>query len=185
MAKALNGPSPQDKDQALKLTPVSRETQQRLEAYVALLLQWQATTNLVSPSTLPQLWTRHIADSLQVLATYPFTDQVLNGVKGDYLNVYLDLTATPGTRPATGTATGERVVTVTGDLDANLGEAKVWEWSATAPAVDLKDQAGHAHLEAITHAAFSADGSLLITASNDDTARIWNVKSGALRREEI
>ena len=78
---------------------------------------------------------------------------------------------------------GNRVVTVTGDLDANLGEAKVWEWSAAAPAVDLKDQAGHAHQEAITHAAFSGDGSLLVTASNDDTARIWNVKSGALRRE--
>jgi phospholipid/cholesterol/gamma-HCH transport system substrate-binding protein len=36
--------------------------------------------------------------SLQVLLTYPFTDQVLNGVKGDYLNVYLDLTAAPGTQ---------------------------------------------------------------------------------------
>jgi phospholipid/cholesterol/gamma-HCH transport system substrate-binding protein len=32
-----------------------------------------------------------------VLLTYPFTDEVLNGVKGDYLNVYLDLTAVPGT----------------------------------------------------------------------------------------
>ncbi|GJF34010.1 hypothetical protein KNE206_67100 [Kitasatospora sp. NE20-6] len=39
-----------------------------------------------------------LPDSLQVLLTYPFTDEVLNGVKGDYLNVYLSLTATPGTR---------------------------------------------------------------------------------------
>lgn len=39
-----------------------------------------------------------LPDSLQVLLTYPFTDEVLNGVKGDYLNVYLDLTAAPGTR---------------------------------------------------------------------------------------
>lgn len=38
-----------------------------------------------------------LPDSLQVLLTYPFTDEVLNGVKGDYLNVYLDLTAAPGT----------------------------------------------------------------------------------------
>ncbi|MER8184631.1 MlaD family protein [Kitasatospora sp. NPDC094015] len=35
--------------------------------------------------------------SLQVLLTYPFTDEVLRGVKGDYLNVYLDLAAAPGT----------------------------------------------------------------------------------------
>ena len=39
-----------------------------------------------------------LPDSLQVLLTYPFTDEVLNGVKGDYLNVYLDLTAAPGTQ---------------------------------------------------------------------------------------
>ncbi|WP_153456843.1 MCE family protein [Streptomyces smaragdinus] len=36
--------------------------------------------------------------SLQVLLTYPFTDEVLTGVKGDYLNVYLKLTAAPGTQ---------------------------------------------------------------------------------------
>lgn len=39
-----------------------------------------------------------LPDSLQVLFTYPFTDEVLRGVKGDYLNVYLDVTAMPGTR---------------------------------------------------------------------------------------
>ncbi|BBA96998.1 putative mce5E Mce family protein [Actinacidiphila reveromycinica] len=39
-----------------------------------------------------------LPDSLQVLLTYPFTDEVLNGVKGDYLNVYLDLTAASGTQ---------------------------------------------------------------------------------------
>jgi phospholipid/cholesterol/gamma-HCH transport system substrate-binding protein len=41
---------------------------------------------------------KDLPDSLQVLLTYPFTDEVLHGVKGDYLNVYLDLTAAPGTR---------------------------------------------------------------------------------------
>src|SRR3954465_1815026 len=56
-----------DKAAALALTPVSRETEARLEAYVELLLQWQAKTNLVASSTLPQLWTRHVADSLQLL----------------------------------------------------------------------------------------------------------------------
>ncbi|MFF6882820.1 MCE family protein [Streptomyces sp. NPDC012421] len=35
--------------------------------------------------------------SLQVLLTYPFTDEVLKGVKGDYLNTYLHLAAEPGT----------------------------------------------------------------------------------------
>ncbi|WP_431987028.1 MCE family protein [Streptomyces griseoflavus] len=39
-----------------------------------------------------------LPDSLEVLLTYPFTDEVLRGVKGDYLNVYLDMVAVPGTR---------------------------------------------------------------------------------------
>jgi 16S rRNA (guanine527-N7)-methyltransferase len=60
-----------DKAAALALTPVSRETEQRLDRYVALLLEWQAKTNLVAPSTLPHLWTRHIADSLQLLDVAP------------------------------------------------------------------------------------------------------------------
>jgi 16S rRNA (guanine527-N7)-methyltransferase len=60
-----------DKAAALELTPVSRETESRLEAYVGLLVQWQAKTNLVASSTLPNLWTRHISDSLQLLSLAP------------------------------------------------------------------------------------------------------------------
>jgi 16S rRNA (guanine527-N7)-methyltransferase len=60
-----------DRDRALKLIDVSRETLARLEAFVALLLTWQARINLVAASTLPQLWTRHIADSLQLLPLAP------------------------------------------------------------------------------------------------------------------
>src|ERR1700733_9741787 len=60
-----------DKVEALRLTPVSRETEMRLDRYVDLLRLWQAKTNLVAPSTLPNLWTRHIADSLQLLSLAP------------------------------------------------------------------------------------------------------------------
>jgi 16S rRNA (guanine527-N7)-methyltransferase len=70
MAKSAQN-SPSDKAAALALTPVSREAESRLDAYVDLLLQWQAKTNLVASSTLPNLWTRHISDSLQLLALAP------------------------------------------------------------------------------------------------------------------
>jgi 16S rRNA (guanine527-N7)-methyltransferase len=60
-----------DKAAALALTPVSRETQARLDRYVDLLLDWQTKTNLVAPSTLLNLWTRHISDSLQLLTLAP------------------------------------------------------------------------------------------------------------------
>src|SRR5215203_4026795 len=64
-------PSANDKSEALALTPVSRETEARLNRYVDLLVEWQAKTNLVAPSTLPHLWTRHISDSLQLLTLAP------------------------------------------------------------------------------------------------------------------
>jgi len=60
-----------DKAAALALTPVSRETAMRLDRYVDLLQEWQAKTNLVAPSTIPTLWTRHISDSLQLLTLIP------------------------------------------------------------------------------------------------------------------
>jgi 16S rRNA (guanine527-N7)-methyltransferase len=60
-----------DKARALKLTPVSRETQTRLEKFAELLLLWQQKTNLISPATIPHLWTRHVADSLQLLNLAP------------------------------------------------------------------------------------------------------------------
>ena len=50
---------------------VSRETQDRLEQCVELFKTWNATTNLVAPSTLPELWSRHIADSAQIFHLSP------------------------------------------------------------------------------------------------------------------
>lgn len=64
-------PSPDDRARALALTPVSREIVDRLDSYVELLLRWQKTTQLVGENTIPTLWTRHIADSLQLLDLAP------------------------------------------------------------------------------------------------------------------
>src|SRR5437763_12443360 len=88
-----------DKAAALKLIPVSRDTEARLEAYVDLLLRWQATTNLVAGSTLPQLWTRHIADSLQLLRLAPTANVWVDlGSGGGFPGVVLAcaLAETPG-----------------------------------------------------------------------------------------
>jgi 16S rRNA (guanine527-N7)-methyltransferase len=50
-----------------RLFPVSRETEEKLMLYASLLKKWQKSQNLVSPLTLTHLWSRHIADSLQLL----------------------------------------------------------------------------------------------------------------------
>ena len=46
---------------------VSRESQQGLQLYVEILEHWQKSINLVGPSTLNTIWTRHIVDCLQLL----------------------------------------------------------------------------------------------------------------------
>lgn len=46
---------------------VSRETGERLENYVDLLLTWQQRINLIGPATISSVWERHILDSLQLL----------------------------------------------------------------------------------------------------------------------
>ncbi len=50
---------------------VSRESRARLELYAAELARWQRRINLVGPETLRHVWTRHIADSLQLLDHLP------------------------------------------------------------------------------------------------------------------
>ena len=58
---------------------VSRETMDRLAAYVALVEKWQQRVNLVSASTLPDIWMRHIWDSAQLAPLVPAgTGQILD-----------------------------------------------------------------------------------------------------------
>jgi 16S rRNA (guanine527-N7)-methyltransferase len=62
-----------DRTRALELTHVSRETTERLDRFVATLLAWQQRMNLISRSTEASVWTRHVADSLQLLSLAPET----------------------------------------------------------------------------------------------------------------
>lgn len=45
---------------------VSRETMERLKIYDETLRKWNPKINLVSKSTIPDLWSRHILDSIQI-----------------------------------------------------------------------------------------------------------------------
>jgi 16S rRNA (guanine527-N7)-methyltransferase len=60
-----------DRSAALALFPLPPDIERRLAIYAELLAKWQRTINLVAASTLPQVWMRHFADSLQVQATAP------------------------------------------------------------------------------------------------------------------
>lgn len=52
---------------------VSRETISLLEKFQSLVIEWQPKLNLISPKDLPNLWQRHIIDSIQ-LATHIASD---------------------------------------------------------------------------------------------------------------
>jgi 16S rRNA (guanine527-N7)-methyltransferase len=60
-----------DRDRAPTPFNVSRETMNRLDRFIAVLLQWQEHTNLIADSTIPELWSRHVADSLQLIPLAP------------------------------------------------------------------------------------------------------------------
>jgi 16S rRNA (guanine527-N7)-methyltransferase len=57
---------------------VSRETCERLEAYIALLARWNLRINLVAQRTLVAVWTRHLADSAQLFDLAP--DEALSWI---------------------------------------------------------------------------------------------------------
>ena len=50
---------------------VSRESLMRLEALVSVAAVWQERINLISPSTLPEIWHRHVLDSAQLIPLLP------------------------------------------------------------------------------------------------------------------
>ncbi len=50
---------------------VSRESWTRIVAFVDLALTWQRRINLVSPASVPEIWQRHVIDSLQLLPHLP------------------------------------------------------------------------------------------------------------------
>ncbi|WP_207100815.1 16S rRNA (guanine(527)-N(7))-methyltransferase RsmG [Paracoccus shandongensis] len=59
---------------------VSRETSERLQIYSDLLVRWNSRINLVAPSSLNDLQTRHIKDCLQVA-------DLAKGIQGQWIDL--------------------------------------------------------------------------------------------------
>lgn len=60
-----------ERERVLSEASVSRETDAMLDLYVEQLRRWQSVKNLVGPATMADVWTRHVADALQLLALAP------------------------------------------------------------------------------------------------------------------
>jgi 16S rRNA (guanine527-N7)-methyltransferase len=50
---------------------VSRETMEKLSGFAALVEKWTARINLISKSSIPDIWERHIMDSVQLFDLAP------------------------------------------------------------------------------------------------------------------
>ena len=60
-----------DRRKALELCPALESVAKELSIYEGLLRLWQPRINLVSGPTLEEMWTRHFADSAQILMEFP------------------------------------------------------------------------------------------------------------------
>ncbi len=90
-----------DRARAVALAPqsVSRETWSRLDRLVTLVVERQQHMNIIAPSTIPQIWTRHVADSLQLLPLAPGALRWVDlgsGAGFPGLAIACALTGTPG-----------------------------------------------------------------------------------------
>ncbi|MEL6310930.1 MAG: 16S rRNA (guanine(527)-N(7))-methyltransferase RsmG [Pseudomonadota bacterium] len=59
------------RETTLSALDVSRETTDRLDAYVELLLKWNRRINLIGRSTTDDIWTRHVLDCAQLVEHAP------------------------------------------------------------------------------------------------------------------
>ena len=84
-----------DREAVLSALNVSRETSERLEALAALLEKWNPRINLVSKTTLGDLWSRHIMDSAQIyqLADHPVEHWVDIGSGGGFPGLVIAILA--------------------------------------------------------------------------------------------
>jgi 16S rRNA (guanine527-N7)-methyltransferase len=56
---------------------VPRETRQRLQRFVALLIEWNKSIRLVARADQQELWSRHVDDCLSLLSMLPATARTL------------------------------------------------------------------------------------------------------------
>ena len=62
----------------IKIKSVSHGTFEKLSNFVEIIKKWQKTINLISPSTISNIWQRHIIDSLQLIEYISPDDKVID-----------------------------------------------------------------------------------------------------------
>jgi 16S rRNA (guanine527-N7)-methyltransferase len=130
---------PPDAAAVLDRLNVSRESRQRLETYVALLLSWQKRINLIGPATAHAVWERHILDSLQLLPLLPLGTKVIAEL-------------------GSGAGLPGLVIAIAGGLEAHLYESNGKKAAFLREAA--RQTATHAHVHCVRLETLKADRNL-------------------------
>lgn len=155
---------------------VSRET--RLARFVDLLRTEAVNQNLIAPSTLHQIWSRHIVDSAQLLAHAPdATGTWLDigsgaGLPGIVLAIFRDQPVDLVEPRKLRTAFLDRCVTELGLANVTVQTAKV------------ERTTGHAALIS-ARAVASLDALFRIAAHRADLSTIWILPKGRTAQSEV
>ncbi|MBS1167532.1 MAG: rsmG [Proteobacteria bacterium] len=70
-ANKITANDPDGLDAVRAILPLDAAMEARFATYVELVRKWQPVKNLVAPSTLPDIWRRHVADGAQAFAAFP------------------------------------------------------------------------------------------------------------------
>lgn len=131
---------------------VSRETLGRLDTVMATLDAWRTRSNLIGPKEWPQLWTRHVGDSYQLLAHIPETARVVDLGSGAGFPGLVIAAARPGGHVTMIESVGKkcaflRAAIEAADLSATVHQGRV-ETAPVSPA-DVVTARAFAPLDAL------------------------------------
>ena len=134
------------------IVAVSHETSEKLEAFVGLLRRWQTAENLISPKTLPEIWTRHVADSAELVRLFPEAGVWLDlGSGGGFPGIVVALVGARGThvhlvesnaRKCAFLRTAIRVTGAPATIHEGRAEAIIENWERPVDRISARAVAG-------------------------------------------
>ncbi|MFN7056556.1 16S rRNA (guanine(527)-N(7))-methyltransferase RsmG [Hyphomonas sp.] len=125
-----------DRAAFLAAANVSRETLETLDRVIAELDVWRQRSNLIGPKEWPRIWTRHVADSWQLLDHIPDTARVVDLGSGAGFPGLIIAAARPAGHVTLMESVGKKCAFLRAAIEAAGLPAAVWQGRIeSAPAI--------------------------------------------------
>ncbi|RAN37051.1 hypothetical protein HY11_10610 [Hyphomonas pacifica] len=125
----------QDRASFLADFDVSRETLERLDTIILTLDDWRKRSNLIGPREWPQIWTRHVGDSFQILDSVSNETRVVDFGSGAGFPGLIMSAARPASHVTMMESVGKKCAFLRAAIDAAGLNASVYQGRIeTAPA---------------------------------------------------